>query len=80
MSLNHLGFGIRRVLRRDDDHVEHVLTQYPLHRVMSFVGCSIHDVVNSPVAKNKVRGFYKLYRQVERQSEIGDLERQWNGR
>jgi hypothetical protein len=34
----------------------------------------------STIAKNQVRGFYKLYRQVERQGEITDLERQWNGR
>jgi hypothetical protein len=81
MSLDSLGFGIRRVLRRnEDDRVEQVLTQRPLHRVLAFTGRSIDDVVNSPIAKNQVRGFYKLYRQVERQGEITDLERQWNGR
>ena len=80
MSINNLGFGIRRVLRVDDNRVEHVLTQHPLRRVLAFTGCTIDDVINSPVARNQVRGFYKLYRQVERQSDVTDLERQWNGR
>ena len=81
MSLDSLGLGFRRVLRRDDrDRVEHVLTQRPLHRVLAFTRRSIDDVVNSPIAKNEVKGFYKLYRQIERQSEITELERQWNNR
>ena len=81
MSLDSIGLGIRRVLRREeDDTIEQVLTQRPLHRVLAFTRRSIDDVVNSPIAKNEVRGFYKLYRQVERQSEITDLERQWNAR
>jgi hypothetical protein len=81
MSLHALGFVIRRVLRREeDDTVEQVLTQRPLHRVLAFTRRSIDDVVNSPIVKNEVRGFYKLYRQVERQSEITELERQWNFR
>lgn len=80
MSLENLGFGIPRVLRRDDEKIEQVLTQRPLQRVLAFIGCTIDDVVNSPIAKNQVRGYYKLHRQVERQGEITDLERQWNGR
>ena len=79
-DLNFLGFGTRRVLRRDDEKIEQVLTQRPLQRVLAFTGRSIDDVVNSPIAKNQVKGFYKLYRQVERQGEITDLERQWNRR
>jgi hypothetical protein len=50
----------------------------PLHRVLAFTGRSIDDVVNDPIAKNQVRGYYKLYRQVERVAEIRDLEKQWN--
>ena len=80
MSLNSLGFGVRRVLRRDGDKVEQVLTQRPLHRVLAFTGNTIDDVVNSPVVKNQVLGYYRLHRQVERQSEITELERQWNRR
>ena len=77
-TLNGLGLGIRRTLRRDGNNVEQVLTQRPLHRVLAFMGCSIDDVVNSPIAKNQVLGYYRLYRQVERQGEIRELERQWN--
>ena len=78
-DLNFLGFGTRRVLRRDDEKSEQVLTQRPLQRVLAFTGRSIDDVVNSPIAKNQVKGFYKLYRQVKRQGEIAiDLEQQWN--
>ena len=77
-ALNGLGLGIRRILRRDGDNIEQVLTQRPLHRVLAFTGNSIDDVVNSPVVKNQVLGYYRLYRQVERQSEVRELERQWN--
>ena len=78
-ALNGLGLGIRRILRPDGENVEQVLTQRPLHRVLAFTGNSIDDVVNSPLVKNQVLGYYRLYRQVERGSEIRELERQWNG-
>jgi len=81
MSLDPIGLGMRRILRRDDgDRIEQVHTQRPLHRVLAFTHRSIDDVVNSPLAKNEVKGFYKLYRQIERQSEITELEKQWNNR
>jgi hypothetical protein len=57
--------------------VRHV-SRRPLHRVLAFTGRSIDDVVNNPLAKNEVRGYYKLYRQVERAAEVRDLEKQWN--
>jgi hypothetical protein len=79
-NLNALGIGVRRVLRREENHIEQVLTQRPLQRVLAFTRRSIDDVVNSPIAKNQVIGFYKLYRQIERQGETTDLERQWNAR
>ena len=53
-------------------------SQRPLHRVLAFARRSIDDVVNDPIAKNEVMGYYKLFRQVERASEVRDLERQWN--
>jgi len=77
-DITSLGLGIRRVLRRDGQNVEHVLTQRPLQRVLAFTGRSIHDVVNSPVVKREVLGYFKLHRWVNRESEIGELERQWN--
>jgi len=57
--------------------VERVV-QRPLNRVLAFTGRTIDDVVNDPIAKNQVYGYYKLYRQVERAGEVRDLERQWN--
>lgn len=31
-----------------------------LHRILEFTNHSIHDVVNDPVVKNQVAGYYKL--------------------
>ncbi len=77
-EFNPLGFGVRSILQSDADRIEQVLTQRPLHRVLAFTGNTIDDVVNSRIAKNQVIGYYRLYRQIERQGEITDLERQWN--
>ena len=60
-----------------DPLVERVV-QRPLNRVLAFLGRTIDDVVNDRIVKNQVFGYYKLQRQVERASEIRDLERQWN--
>jgi hypothetical protein len=49
-----------------------------LNRVLSFTRLTIHDVVNSPIAKNMVRGYWKLSMQIDRQSELTELEKQWN--
>lgn len=58
---------------------EIVQTQSPLRRVLAFAGCTIDDVVNDPIARRKVQGYYKLHRWVGRESKISDLERQWGG-
>jgi len=60
-----------------DPLVERVV-QRPLNRVLAFIGRTIDDVVNDPIVKNQVYGYYKVHRQVERASEIRELERQWN--
>ena len=60
-----------------DARIERVV-QRPLNRVLAFIGRTIDDVVNDPIVKNQVYGYYKLHRQVERASDIRDLERQWN--
>lgn len=79
MELNRiLGFGSRPSPARESTAIEHVVMQRPLHRVLAFTGRSIHDVVNCPIAKREVLGYYKLHRWVERESEISELERQWN--
>jgi hypothetical protein len=75
---NPLGFGAPRLSRTTGPNTEHLLTHRPLHRVLAFTGRSIHDVVNNPIVKREVIGYYKLYRNIERSAEIGDLERQWN--
>jgi hypothetical protein len=59
--------------------IEFVMRQRSLHRVLAFIGRSIDDVVNDPIAKNQVRGYFKLVKQIERSSEVTELERQWNG-
>ena len=68
-------FGIERPQR---DRIEHVIVQRPLQRVLAFTGRSIDDVINDPIARNEVTGYFKLYKWVQRGSEIGELERQWN--
>jgi hypothetical protein len=57
---------------------EYVILHRPLDRILAFTGFSIDDVVDSPIAKNAVLGYFKLQRQITRRSEIVDLEHQWN--
>lgn len=73
-----LGYSRRPRLAAPAQHVEHVLIQKTLARIFAFTGVSIDDVVNDPIARNKVRSYYKLHRWVDRECEVRDLERQWN--
>lgn len=73
-----LGFGAAIPQKPAGDNVEYVLIQRPLQRVLAFTRRSIDDVVNDPIARNEVIGYFKLYRWIQRESEISDLERQWN--
>jgi hypothetical protein len=57
---------------------EFILVQRPLRRILAFTRRSIDDVVNDPITKNEVLGYYKLHKQVERAAETRELERQWN--
>ena len=79
MSFTDL-FGFRKptLPEREAPTPEHVLVQHPLRRVLAFTRRSIDDVVNDPIAKNEVLGYYKLHRQIQRRSEVVDLEKQWN--
>ena len=70
----------RRRAVADPGRTEHVEVQRPLRQVLGFTGRTIDDVVNSPVAKAQVLGYYKLRCWVRRRSEIVDLDRQWSGR
>jgi hypothetical protein len=75
-----VGFGLSRHWpqrpRRDGN--AWILEQRPLDRILSHLRYSIDDVVNDPIAKHAVLGYFKLSRQVTRRCEIVDLERQWN--
>ena len=60
------------------DRTEFILLQRPLQRILAFTRRSIDDVVNDPIAKREVLGYYKLHKQIARAGEVSDLERQWN--
>lgn len=51
-----------------------------LSRILAFTRLTIHDVVNNPIAKNQVHGYYRLSKMIDRRSEIVELEKQWNPR
>ena len=70
----------RRRVSIEPTRTEHVEVQRPLRQLLAFTGRSIDDVVNCPVAKAQVLGYYKLKCWVRRRGEIVDLERQWSGR
>ena len=55
-----------------------VQTERVLRRILAFTGRTIDDVVNDPLAKNEILGYYKLHRSIQRSSETTELERQWN--
>ena len=74
-----IGLGLRRLSPSDaGNRTEFLLIQRPLRRVLAFTRRSIDDVVNDPIAKREVLGYYKLHKQVARSMEMRDLERQWN--
>jgi hypothetical protein len=73
-----LGYQSRRQLAGENTGVEFIMRQRALHRILAFIGRSIDDVVNDPIAKNQVRGYFKLSKQIERSSEVTELEKQWN--
>ena len=67
-----------RVRGPDGARIERVIIHRPLHRVLAFTRRTIDDVVNDPIARNQVRAYFKLHKWVRRESEISELERQWN--
>jgi len=77
-NLRGLGLGSTRVRRHDEPAIEHLVTLQPLRRVLAFRRRSIDDVVNNPIVKSEIFGYFKLQKQIERTSETIDLERQWN--
>ena len=73
-----LGLGVRRRAEGSPDRTEFLMVHRPLQRILAFTRRSIDDVVNDPIAKREVLGYYKLARQIGRSMEVGELERQWN--
>jgi hypothetical protein len=78
-SLQSLGIPSAGQTRRNEPSQQYVMTQRPLQRVLAFRGRSIDDVVNQWFVKNEILGYWKLHKQINRTSEIVELERQWNG-
>jgi hypothetical protein len=72
------GLMLRHRLDRDNDRIEYNERHTELRRILAFAGWSIDDVINNPIARRDVRNWYKTGRWMQRQIEIGDLERQWN--
>jgi hypothetical protein len=77
-TVNTLGFETPRLSIPGGQEIERIVQQRPLQRVLAFLGHSIDDVVNDPIARNKVFGYYKLQRQVHRSMDVTELERWWN--
>jgi|HubBroStandDraft_1064217.scaffolds.fasta_scaffold343537_2 hypothetical protein len=77
-DLNSLGIGSPYLSLPGQNGTEYVVIQRALDRILAFVGCSIDDVVNDPIIKNQVIGYYKLHKFVNRRCEIIELESQWN--
>ncbi len=77
-SLESLGISSRVSDREYSQGIEHVVIRRPLDRVLHFSRQTIDDVINSPISKGLVLGYFKLYKEVHRTCEAVDLERQWN--
>jgi hypothetical protein len=73
-----LGYQSQPRLTRQETGIGFVLRQHALRRVLAFTGRSIDDIVNDPIAKNQVRGYFKLSKQIDRSCEVTELEKQWN--
>jgi hypothetical protein len=77
MNLSTLGIGSPFLPHNAGSQPTYLLTQHPLKRVLAFTGRSIDDVVNDPIAKREVFGYFKLSRHIWRRGEIVELEKQW---
>jgi hypothetical protein len=77
-DLNGLGIGRSTALERGPEKAEQIVPQHALRRVLAFRLRSIDDVVNDPIVKREIFGYFKLQLQIARTCEIIELERQWN--
>ena len=72
--------GQRRTrLSRANTQIEYVVRiPNTLQKVLAHTGLTIHDVVNCPVAKSRVFGYFKLTGFITQRCEVIELEKQWN--
>lgn len=77
-QINGLGIGRHGHFLDRATPTEQVVAQRQLQRLLALRGRSIDDVVNNPIVKNEVLGYWKVFKQIERRSEELELERQWN--
>lgn len=73
-----LGFTSRRHELPGRPSTEYVQPQRLLRRVMAFRRRSIDDIVNDPIVKNDILGYWKVLKQIERRTQVLELEKQWN--
>lgn len=77
-NLRGLGIGHHFSPARGPANAEQVVPQHALRRVLAFRRCSIDDIVNDPMVKREILGYFKLQNQITRVCETVELERQWN--
>jgi hypothetical protein len=77
-QMRGLGFRTSQRLVDAEPKISYVMRERALRRVLNFTGRTIDDVVNNPIVKNEVLGYYKLHKFINRRAEIRDLESQWN--
>ena len=75
---NALGFGRSHLPELDRPKAQYVIRQQMLQRVLAFRRRSIDDVVNDPIVKNDILGYWKVLKQIDRRCQTLELERQWN--
>ncbi len=73
-----LGISFRTIEAPPGARVSHVIHQHPLQRILAFTGRSIHDVIDSAIARREVAAYFKVHKLIARRAEILDLEQQWN--
>lgn len=59
-TIDPLGFPGGPAVGSGASQEAHAAARLALHRVLEFTNRTIHDVINDPVVKNEVAGYYKL--------------------
>lgn len=77
-QINALGFGSVGQPVPDGPKTTYLMRLSALRRVFALRKRTIDDVVNNPIVKNEILGYWKVLKTIDRHEEIRDLERQWN--